>query len=181
MSSIAAVSEAAAGQLAGCIAYSTEVLQARTTRQHDHTTGCTQRCAVPRVARVAVSGCCTASSLKVIPRKLLRECANHARTAAIRWPCPVYRVLTSERWTGKTLGDHKADRLEFVRQRLAAVGIDKPARDPRRYTWATITSGTRVAPRAQLLMAAIAERIGWRGECERAILAGRTLHDNTEP
>ncbi|MGY2061003.1 replication initiator, partial [Nocardia gipuzkoensis] len=39
---------------------------------------------------------------------------------------PGRRVLNSRQWTGKTLPDHKADRIEFVRQLLAKVGIVKP-------------------------------------------------------
>ncbi|MBF6070153.1 MULTISPECIES: hypothetical protein [Nocardia] len=44
----------------------------------------------------------------------------------------------------ETLDDHKADRMEFVRRILAFAGLDKPARDPHRYTWSRIGSGTRV-------------------------------------
>ena len=39
------------------------------------------------------------------------------------------RVLVSRKWTGKDLSDHKADRVEFVRQRLAEAGISKPQLD----------------------------------------------------
>lgn len=39
---------------------------------------------------------------------------------------PGRRVLVSRQWSNKTLPDHKADRVEFVRQLLAQVGIVKP-------------------------------------------------------
>ncbi|MFE9327435.1 hypothetical protein ACIHDR_37590 [Nocardia sp. NPDC052278] len=61
--------------------------------------------------------------------------------------------------------------MEFVRATLAAAGIDKPAPDPHRYTWSTLAPGTRIPSRAQLLMAAIAQRIAWRNEYDRALLA----------
>ncbi|WP_063054727.1 replication initiator [Nocardia salmonicida] len=84
---------------------------------------------------------------------------------------PGNRVLTSERWTGKTIGDHKADRMEFVRRTLAAVGIDKPRPELTRYTWAKITPGTRVPKRGYLLLKAVAQRREWRAEYDRAALA----------
>uniref|UniRef100_UPI0035711853 replication initiator n=1 Tax=Nocardia araoensis TaxID=228600 RepID=UPI0035711853 len=86
---------------------------------------------------------------------------------------PGRRVLCSQLWTGKTLDDHKADRIEFVRQLLAHVGITRPARDPHRYTWNTIAPGTRMPSRAYLLMHAVAERLGWRAEYEKALLASQ--------
>jgi hypothetical protein len=149
----------------------TEVLQAKTARAHDHydrlhgalcRTPCGPRCGIWLLYGIVPKGA-TAKTVAGV----CKSRAHRRETLAL----PGNRVLTSERWTGKTLGDHKAERLEFVRQRLAAVGIDKPARDPRRYTWITIAPGTRVPPRAQLLMAAIAKRIEWRGEYDRAMLA----------
>jgi hypothetical protein len=84
---------------------------------------------------------------------------------------PGRRVLTSQRWTGKTLGDHRSERLEFVHRALAAVGIDTPAPEPGRYRWDTIAPGTRIPPRAHLLTAAIAQRLAWRADYDRAMLA----------
>ena len=149
----------------------TEVLQAKTARAHDHydrlhgalcRTPCGPRCGIWLLYGIVPKGA-TAKTVAGV----CKSRAHRRDTLAL----PGNRVLTSQRWTGKTLGDHKAERLEFVRQRLAAVGIDKPARDPHRYTWATIAPGTRMPSRAQLLMAAIAERITWRGEYDRAMLA----------
>jgi hypothetical protein len=80
-------------------------------------------------------------------------------------------VLVSRKWSGKTLADHRADRKAFVAQ-AAAVGIEKPAADPSRLVWHKVKPGDPgVPPRAHLLMHAIAERISWRAEYDRAMLA----------
>ncbi|MDN2497094.1 replication initiator protein [Nocardia nova] len=151
-----------------------EVLRARTARQHDHydrlhaalcRTPCSPRCAIWLLYGVIPKG----ATAKTVPG-VCKARAHRRETLAL----PGNRVLTSEKWTGKTLGDHKADRIEFVRRKLAAVGIDKPARDPRRYTWATVAPGTRMPSRAQLLISAIAERVAWRVEYDRAILAAES-------
>jgi len=44
------------------------------------------------------------------------------------------RVLTSRKWSGKTLADHRADKKA---QLLATLGMDQP--DPARYTWHVVT------------------------------------------
>src|SRR6266487_4627691 len=41
------------------------------------------------------------------------------------------RVLTSRKWSGKTLADHRADKKARL---LATLGMDQ-APDPARYTW----------------------------------------------
>jgi len=80
-------------------------------------------------------------------------------------------VLVSRKWSGKTLADHRADRKAFVTEALAAVGIDKPAQDTSRLIWRKVAPGDQNAPpRAHLLMHAIAERITWRAEYDRAML-----------
>jgi hypothetical protein len=85
---------------------------------------------------------------------------------------PGRRVLVSRKWSGKTLVDHKADRKAFVRQALAAVGIEKPEQDPARLLWRKVESNDpQVPPRAHLVMRAIAERITWKAEYDRAMLA----------
>jgi hypothetical protein len=85
---------------------------------------------------------------------------------------PGRRVLVSRKWSGKTLADHRADRKAFVAQALAAVGIEKPAPDPARLVWHKVRPGDpNVPPRAHLLMHAIAERIAWKAEYDRAMLA----------
>jgi hypothetical protein len=44
------------------------------------------------------------------------------------------RVLTSRKWSGKTLADHRADKKARL---LATLGMDQP--DPRQYTWHVVT------------------------------------------
>ena len=127
-------------------------------------TPCSPRCAIWLLYGIVPKGAAAKTIAGVCKAR-----AHRRETLAL----PGNRVLTSEQWTGKTLGDHKADRLEFVRARLAAVGIDKPARDPHRYVWAAVAPGTRAPSRAKLLMAAISERIAWRAEYERAMLAAQ--------
>lgn len=85
---------------------------------------------------------------------------------------PGRRVLVSRKWSCKTLADHRADRMAFVAQALAAVGINQPVRDTSRLVWRKVAPGDQnVPPRAHLLMAAIAERIRWRAEYDRAMVA----------
>jgi hypothetical protein len=80
------------------------------------------------------------------------------------------RVLVSRRWSNKTLPDHKHDRAEFVRQTLAAVGIVKPDRSHLIIT--PVEPGDKnVPPRDHLIMAAVSQRITWRAEYTRALLA----------
>jgi len=83
---------------------------------------------------------------------------------------PGRRVLVSRRWSGKTLPDHKADRVEFVRQLLAAVGIEKPDTSHLRVT--PVEPGDKQRPlREYLIMGAISRRTQWRAEYLRARLA----------
>ncbi|MGY4102874.1 replication initiator [Nocardia sp. R16R-3T] len=83
---------------------------------------------------------------------------------------PGRRVLNSRRWSGKTLPDHKADRVEFVRQLLAEVGIHKP--DTSHLIVRPVEPGDQSAPpRDQLIMATIAQRTTWRAEYTNALLA----------
>jgi hypothetical protein len=85
---------------------------------------------------------------------------------------PGRRVLVSRKWSGKTLADHRADRMAFVTQALAAIGIVKSVQDTSRLIWRKLAPGDpNVPPRAQLLMHAIAERITWRAEYDRAMSA----------
>ncbi|RDI43864.1 replication initiator [Nocardia mexicana] len=150
-----------------------EVVEATTARQHDHydrlhetlcRTPCSDRCAVWLLYGIVPKG----AGSRMQPGRCKAR-AHRRETLGL----PGNRVLTSERWTGKTLGDHKADRMDFVRRVLAAGGIDKPEPDPRRYTWSTLAPGTRVPSRAHLLMSAIAERIAWQAEYDRAMAAAQ--------
>lgn len=85
---------------------------------------------------------------------------------------PGRRVLVSRKWTGKTLPDHRADREEFVRQLLADAGISKPVCDPARVLILKCEPGDRrIPPRDELIMRAVAQRIAWRTEYDKALLA----------
>ncbi|MEU7769496.1 replication initiator [Nocardia sp. NPDC049190] len=83
---------------------------------------------------------------------------------------PGRRVLTSRRWSNKTLPDHKQDRADFVRQTLAAVGIVKPDRSHLIIT--PVEPGDKnVPPRDHMIMASVSQRITWRAEYTNALLA----------
>lgn len=56
------------------------------------------------------------------------------------------RVLVSRKWSGKTLADHRADRMAFVAQALAAVGIEKAARDTSGFIWRKLAPGDPNVP-----------------------------------
>lgn len=148
-----------------------EVLEVTSARQRTHyerlhetlcVTPCSDKCAVWLLYGIVPKG----ATGKTVPGRC-KSRAHRRETLGL----PGNRVLTSRRWTGKTVGDHKADRMEFVRRTLEFVGIDKPAPDPHRYTWSLPAPGTRIPSRGRLLMAAIAQRSAWRAEYERAYLA----------
>lgn len=85
---------------------------------------------------------------------------------------PGRRVLVSRKWSGKTLPDHRAEREEFVRQLLADAGIDKPAPTANRVLISRIEPGDPAVPsRDELIMRAVAQRITWRTEYDKALLA----------
>ncbi|WP_433679982.1 replication initiator [Nocardia sp. CA-119907] len=74
------------------------------------------------------------------------------------------RVLVSRRWSNKTLPDHKADRIEFVRQVLAAVGVAKSEQASRWVVRLTESTDPDVPRREQLIMSAVAQRSIWQPE-----------------
>lgn len=79
------------------------------------------------------------------------------------------RVLVSRKWTGKDLSDHKADRVAFVRQRLAEAGIPVDQLD--RYQITPVQPGDPDAPpREHLILAMVAEKITRRAQYTRAML-----------
>jgi hypothetical protein len=81
-------------------------------------------------------------------------------------------VLVSRKWSGKTLPDHRADREEFVRQLLASAGIDKPDRSREDVLIYRVDPGDRNAPpRDELIMRAVARRLTWRAEYDKALVA----------
>ena len=86
------------------------------------------------------------------------------------------RVLVSRKWSGKTLGDHKADRVDFVRTQLEALGhrpdVGSPAEQATggqanapRLAWELVRPGDPDAPRREhLILHAIANRQRWRAQ-----------------
>lgn len=141
----------------------------RERRHHDRlhaelaVTPCSPRCAVWLLYGIEPLG--------VTSRTTPGHCKGraHRRTTL---GLPGRRVLVSRKWSGKTLADHRADRRAFVLQALADIGIEKPAEEPRRLVWHKVQPGDpHVPPRAHLLMHAIAERIRWRAEYDKALLA----------
>ncbi|MCK9878556.1 replication initiation protein [Frankia sp. Ag45/Mut15] len=80
------------------------------------------------------------------------------------------RVLVSRRWSGKTLTDHRHDRVDFIRQQLEALGATgtgpaAPAGDPTRLAWTLLRPGDPAAPRREhLILHAIAQRHAWRAQ-----------------
>ncbi|MEV4153675.1 replication initiator [Nocardia salmonicida] len=83
---------------------------------------------------------------------------------------PGRRCLNSGKWSGKTIPDHKADRLDFVRAELARVGIVKPDTSHLRIT--PVRPGDKDAPpRSHLVMALVVARINQRAEYVSARLA----------
>jgi len=151
-----------------------EVVEADTVRQKDHhdrlhaelsVTPCSPRCAVWLLYGVNPKG----ANGKTTPGHCKGRA--HRRTTL---GLPGRRVLVSRKWSGKTLVDHKADRKAFVLEALAAVGIEKPAPDPARLVWRKVDSGDQsVPPRDHLVMHAISERITWKAEYDRALLAAQ--------
>lgn len=90
---------------------------------------------------------------------------------------PGRRVLVSKKWTGKSLPDHKADRVEFVRQQLAAVGITKP--DTSHLRISPVRPGDKGAPpRENLIIALVADRITKRAQYTTARMC---LAEQQEP
>jgi hypothetical protein len=151
-----------------------EVIEASTDRQRAHhdrlhaelaVTPCSPRCAVWLLYGVQPHG--------VTSRTTPGHCKGraHRRTT---FGLPGRRVLVSRKWSGKTLADHKADRHRFVLEALAAVGIEKQETDPARLIWQKVAPGDpNLPPRAHLLLHAVAERIRWRAEYDRALLAAQ--------
>jgi hypothetical protein len=90
------------------------------------------------------------------------------------------RVLVSRKWSNKTLDDHRAERSEFVRQLLEAVGI-QPAHGPQEgpYQWERpAPTDPDIPPRPLLLLQAVAERQRWKAEYTAAQLA---VHGQAPP
>jgi hypothetical protein len=143
----------------------TDAQQRHADRLHDElrVTPCSPRCPVWLLYGIQPLG----ASSKTVPGHCKGRA--HRRTTL---GLPGRRVLVSRKWSGKTLVDHRADRQAFVAQALAAVGIQKTTPDPGRFIWRKVSpTDQNVPPRAHLLMHAVAERISWRAEYDRAMLA----------
>ncbi|WP_254858295.1 replication initiator [Protofrankia sp. BMG5.30] len=85
------------------------------------------------------------------------------------------RVLVSRKWSGKTLTDHKADRVVWIREQLEALGqvATGPATatgaDPARTVWTLLRPGDPAVPRREhLLLRAVADRHRWRAQLDAA-------------
>lgn len=94
------------------------------------------------------------------------------------------RVLVSRKWTGKDLSDHKADRTEFVRQRLAEAGISKADVQQVKITPAE-PDDPNVPPREHLIMAMVAHKSSQQAEYTNAMLVnppdGQVPRETTGP
>jgi hypothetical protein len=152
-----------------------EVITADTDRQRAHhdrlhdelqVTPCSPRCAVWLLYGIQPLG----ANSRTHPGRC--KSRAHRRTTL---GLPGRRVLVSRKWSGKTLADHKADRKAFVLAALADVGISKPDPDrSSRLMWQKVQPGDpHQPPRDHLLMHAIAERIKWRAEYDKALLAAQ--------
>ena len=83
------------------------------------------------------------------------------------------RVLVSRKWSNKTLGEHQAERVAFVRQLLIKANV-KPAYavDDGPFAWEKTSPGdTDVPTRPVLLLHAISQRQRWRADYLAAQLA----------
>ncbi|WP_352231489.1 replication initiator [Actinomadura sp. NBRC 104425] len=82
------------------------------------------------------------------------------------------RVLVSRKWSGKTLADHKADRVAWVLARLAEAGIPAtgPAAGDRRYLWERAKPGDGdVKPVTHRILHLINERVTRREQLNQAL------------
>ena len=154
-----------------------EIVTPHTEAQHRHAdrlhaelsvTPCSPRCAVWLLYGIQPLG----TNSRTVPGRC-KSRAHRRNTLGL----PGRRVLVSRKWSGKTLADHRADRMAFVTQALATVGITKPIQDTSRLIWRKLAPGDpHVPPRTHLIMQAIAQRIAWRAEYDRALLAATGPH-----
>jgi hypothetical protein len=74
------------------------------------------------------------------------------------------RVLTSRKWSGKTLKDHRADRKAWLVETLS---LEAP--DPAQYTWHMVTpSDPDYLPPDKRLLHVVAERNRWQAALTEA-------------
>jgi hypothetical protein len=95
------------------------------------------------------------------------------------------RVLVSRKWSGKTLGDHKTDRVDYVRAQLEALGQrpdtgspagrapDQSRASAPRVAWELVRPGDPDAPRREhLILHAVADRQRWRAQLSDSAATG---------
>lgn len=74
------------------------------------------------------------------------------------------RVLTSRKWSGKTLADHRADRKAWL---IRTLGLEPP--DPARYSWHVVTpSDPDHLPLDKRLLHVVADRARWQAALAEA-------------
>jgi hypothetical protein len=74
------------------------------------------------------------------------------------------RVLTSRKWSGKTLADHRADRKAWL---VETLGLEPP--DPARYTWERVEpSDPDHLPPDRRLLHVVADRAHWQATLAEA-------------
>ena len=84
------------------------------------------------------------------------------------------RVLTSRKWSGKTLADHRADRKNWLTEMLGL-----PATDPARYTWELVEPGDQDhMPTGQRLLHVVADRMHWLQALDQARRRAEGLPDD---
>ena len=75
------------------------------------------------------------------------------------------RVLVSRKWSGKTLADHRADRKNWLMEKLLGLS----ATDSARYAWEPVAPGDRDhMPTAQRMLHVVADRIRWQQALDEA-------------
>ncbi len=141
-----------------------EVIEPQTARAAAHyerlheelcKTPCSPRCGVWLRYGIVPKG----ATEKMVPGRCKGK-AHRRETLGLRGR----RVLVSRRWTGKTLADHQADRIDFVRQMLAEAGISRPD-DSDRWVVHPAEPGDPNKPlREHLIMANVTTRLAWRNE-----------------
>jgi replication initiator protein RepSA len=84
------------------------------------------------------------------------------------------RVLTSRKWSGKTLADHRGDRKTWL---IETLGLEVP--DPARYTWCVVTPSDHdyLSPDKRLLHV-VADRNRWRAVLDEARRRARDRGEN---
>ncbi|WP_349497457.1 replication initiator [Crossiella sp. CA-258035] len=127
-------------------------------------TPCSPRCAVWLLYGIQPAG----ARMNLTPGR----CKGKAHRRSTRG-LPGRRVLVSRKWSGKSLGDHRHDRQQFVRQLLLDIGVTPETdRDTSQVVWQKVAPGDPdVPPRAHLLMHSVAERLRWKAQYSLAQLA----------